>query len=305
MGGRFFEGETCPEFTCPDADFIETAPFTTPVRSTCGEGDDCAIASCASNATEEVTYRVTIPHDGLWAFDLCGSSFDTLLTVGTTECSDDLGCNDDACSTQSLLTLSLTAGDYYVAVEGYSTCGDYILDVYEDIPCDYTCPSNGFIEGEEICYDGYEDAYNVGCNADPAVFQYIDCDEVICGGSGTFILGTWNYRDTDWYEFTLDGGINQVEMTVCANFPWLAFIIEGPCPGTTLQQAEGDAYDEGTVAAVLQAGTYYLWVGPSIFGSGAPCDEAVYLATVSGLGGLHLRRLHRSGRSCRLGRIPA
>ena len=133
--GEWTADTTCWEWPCPHIDAV-IPPYTSPQRSTCGAGNDCPLASCQYNETEEHTYWVFIPHDGPWSFNTCltTSGFDTLLTVGTEPCSDDLGCNDDACGFQSEILVYLTAGYYYCAVEGYSTCGSYILDIHE-LPC--------------------------------------------------------------------------------------------------------------------------------------------------------------------------
>jgi len=118
-------------FVPPEVDFFETAPFTTPMQTTCGAGDDCNL-----RPTEEHLYQVTIPYAGTWAFDLCASTYDTYLFVGTAPCTGNLGHDDDSCGAQSYLELTLAAGDYYLAVEGYDACGDYVLSVYEspDLP---------------------------------------------------------------------------------------------------------------------------------------------------------------------------
>ena len=59
-------------------DHSVTAPIIVE-GSTCGAGDNCA-----GNPSEEHVYEVTIPSDGSWDFDLCNSSYDTYLLVGTT-----------------------------------------------------------------------------------------------------------------------------------------------------------------------------------------------------------------------------
>ncbi len=110
-------------------DFEVLAPFSTPVRSTCGAGNDCDLRS-----TEEHSYTVTLPNDGLWTFSLCGSSFDTYLFVGDDCCGSSVGFNDDSCGLQSEITANLSAGLYWVTVEGFSGCGDYILTV-DKTPC--------------------------------------------------------------------------------------------------------------------------------------------------------------------------
>jgi len=105
-------------------DFVVGAPYTSPVRSLCGAGNDCALRT-----TEDHEYQVVIPSAGSYTFDLCGSSFDTYLYIGTTLCSSNIGLNDDFCGLQSSITVSIAAGTYYVTVEGYSGCGNYVLNI--------------------------------------------------------------------------------------------------------------------------------------------------------------------------------
>ena len=107
------------------ADFVVNAPYNSGNVSTLGTGDDCNL-----RASEDHIYEVSIPTIGNWTFSLCGSSYDTWLTVGTTCCSDDLGSNDDLCGLQSEIELTgLQVGNYFVQVEGYLDAGDYVLDI--------------------------------------------------------------------------------------------------------------------------------------------------------------------------------
>jgi hypothetical protein len=128
--GQYFL-EIYPEGTGCVTDFVITAP-TGVSGDTCGAGNDCS-----NRSSEEHVYEVTIPTDGSWTFDLCNSSFDTYLVVGVAKPGrDDVGTDDDGCGTWgggSLLSADLSAGTYYVLVEGYYWgwgCGDYVLSIY-------------------------------------------------------------------------------------------------------------------------------------------------------------------------------
>jgi len=107
-------------------DFMVTAPYTSPTRSTCGAGNDCALRT-----TEDHSYQVLLPSAGDWTFSLCSSSYDTYLYLGTTPCSNNVGQNDDDCGFQSSITATLPAGTYHVTIEGWSfdPCGDYVLEI--------------------------------------------------------------------------------------------------------------------------------------------------------------------------------
>jgi hypothetical protein len=282
LGGRFYVNETCPDFDCPqcEVDFCVAAPYSSPTRNTCGEGNDCAL-----RASEEHEYEVAIPNDGTWTFSLCGSAFDTYLFVGTTICGQEVGYNDDYCGLQSQLTADVTAGLYYVTIEAYGStqCGDYVLNIWEEVPCSTECPPDGTIEGEPICYDDYEDTYNGGCNSTPFIFQPITCGETICGTSGTFYFGGNSYRDTDWFEIELQADTN-VTWTVCASFEALIFIIDGGSGNcvdyTILGQAINGPYLPATLSFDVGPGRYWFWVGPTVFGSGVPCGSE-YVGTLT------------------------
>ncbi len=105
-------------------DFTVGTPYTSPVRSTCGAGNDCGLRT-----TEDHEYAVTITTAGSYTFDLCGSSYDTYLYIGSSLCASDIGLNDDFCGLQSTVTATLAVGTYYVTVEGFSGCGNYVLNI--------------------------------------------------------------------------------------------------------------------------------------------------------------------------------
>ncbi|HVP10608.1 MAG TPA: hypothetical protein VMV94_05390, partial [Phycisphaerae bacterium] len=126
-GGEYKgDGSGCSPNPCLCADFFVNAPGSW-TGTTCGAGNDCGLRN-----TEEVIYAVTIPWDGTWIFDLCGSTFDTYMFVGTSCCGAELGYNDDYCNYQSQMTFTeLAAGTYYMDIEGYSGCGSYVFNVHE------------------------------------------------------------------------------------------------------------------------------------------------------------------------------
>jgi|GEM_PF-3879429 len=155
-------------------DFSVTAPYagpTAPMRTTCGAGDDCALKD-----TEDHTYEVAIPHDSDWTFSLCGSTFDTYMFLGTTLCGEEVGYNDDFCGVQSELTVTITAGTYYVDVEGYSDCGDYVLNVFDAL-----APPTGACCVASVCV-----ATNTESECDALTgdwYEGEDCATFVCPGS--------------------------------------------------------------------------------------------------------------------------
>ncbi len=83
-----------------------------------------------------IWYRYTAPCTGQATISLCGSSFDTMLAVYDggvcyPDQGDLLACNDDACDTQSEVTIDVVAGrKYLIEVGGYgSETGQGVLAI--------------------------------------------------------------------------------------------------------------------------------------------------------------------------------
>ncbi|MCD4653699.1 hypothetical protein K8T06_07155, partial [bacterium] len=57
---------------------------------------------------------------------------------------------------------------------------------------------------ESVCWDGYIDETNGGCDAQNPLFDTIQCGEVVCGTLGIYITENQKISDSDWYEFHLD-----------------------------------------------------------------------------------------------------
>lgn len=113
-------------------DFTLTAPGSG-ASDTCGAGNDCPL-----RPSEDQVWEVIIPTDGHWTFSLCGSAtdWDSFMYLGTVCCDADLGFDDDTCDApvglmSKIVMPSLTAGTYYVTIEGYNStyCGAYTLTV--------------------------------------------------------------------------------------------------------------------------------------------------------------------------------
>ena len=175
LAGEWFIDETCPEFQCPGPgpgpfpDFHVTAPYTSPLRDTCGSTDDCTLRT-----GEEHTYEVIIPYESVWNFNTClDSSWDTYIFLGTDWCTQDLGYNDDSCGLQSEIIVHLEPGTYHCDIEGYSGCGSYIFDVTDAGrgACCYgqsgatLCVNNHEFECDELGGDFYlgESCITFGC----------------------------------------------------------------------------------------------------------------------------------------------
>ncbi len=172
--------------------------------------------------------------------------------------------------------------------------------------CDPTC-TGGTAEGEPICSNGYQDAYNVGCNAlttNGEVFTPIALCEKVCGTYGTFeaaiacvdngdcpvpetcvagvCTGAWTpHRDTDWYKFTVPTDLGNpvfVEWCVTGEYPTLMGMIntfgQDNCPPNLTWAALGvNPACIGTCegSSFPQGTIWYGYVATSTISNVRPC----------------------------------
>ncbi|NUO18858.1 hypothetical protein HUU59_05365 [bacterium] len=197
------------------------------------------------------------------------------------EWTEGLSCATDPCVTGACCYSTGICADVtssYCAILGGTYEGDGTLCANTECvnPCELDCGAFDILEVAEFdtCNNDTIDA-NGGCNnVGPRLFQDIQCGDTICGRSFTYdnCVGL-DYRDTDWYEFTLTDTQN-VTWSVIAEFDGvLGFIIGGPCEALTILGQAGPAAGCGQVVTTtvlcLPPGTYWTWVGPTVFGAGA------------------------------------
>jgi hypothetical protein len=93
-------------------------------------------SSCGYNDKHAVWHSYTPQSNQTVTISLCGSAFDTTLTVFDPCGGIELACNNNYCGLQSELTIDLTAGQtYLIRVAGYDgQMGDYTLTIVET-PC--------------------------------------------------------------------------------------------------------------------------------------------------------------------------
>jgi hypothetical protein len=141
------------------------------------------------------------------------------------------------------------------------------------------CPGGevGVFEGEPICYEGYDDVYNSGCNAEPHNFSQLWPNEhiTVCGTSGVYWHTDSWYRDTDWYQILIDRW-NDIWFRCRGEFPFYIFLLDanqGGCDNPViLYQALGEPGVEAEIHAPgLEPGLYWLWVGPASWDPGIQC----------------------------------
>jgi hypothetical protein len=248
-------GNTCTYLN----DYYEACPFT-------GDG------------APDVVYKYTPTTSHNMTIDLCASAYDTKIIVYENVYTPGLpyACNDDA-NPPCVLTfrsyiecLPVTAGNtYYLVVDGYGAdCGDYDMTVTSSalcpppsVPCDPTCPEGvpTIQEGEPVCFDGYVDTYNAGCNSVPESFKNLPCDNLItvCGTAGDYA----GFRDTDWYQLNLPAPTT-ILATVCASFNSQLAIIDGNigCSSITLICGSTFASAGFTNSCVANVGPGLVWI---------------------------------------------
>jgi len=78
-------------------------------------------SSCGNGDTKSLWYDYTPQASGTVTVSLCGSSFDTTLSIFDSCGGNELACNDNSCGRQSEITLAMTVGvTYFIRVSGQS-----------------------------------------------------------------------------------------------------------------------------------------------------------------------------------------
>lgn len=198
--------------TMADAVVIPALPFTD-LGTTVGYADDYD-TSCPFSAAgaPDVVYRYASSGPIALTIDLCGSDFDTKLSV-LDAAGIAIACNDDhyldpPCGVYvSCLDNVLLAGGetVYIVVDGHGdAAGDYQLAVTEYVPCYVSPPADAQDENEPPLHDGYYDHHNFGCFSDYGRFTELAPAAGVArlyGRSGWFLCdpgGLERCRDADW-----------------------------------------------------------------------------------------------------------
>jgi hypothetical protein len=202
--------------------------------------------------------------DGTADVSICGLSGDDTVLAAVDQCGGtELACNDDNCAFQSEIFFPVTAGeDYFIRIAGFNGgIGAGQISIGLQQPCVLTPPGPGTPEGEDCGAD-----INGGCNSDPNIFGSITCGEVVEGTA----WADANFRDTDWYELTLDG-LHSVTVVGQAQFPLQLFIIDANCPATIIAAGAAGRCEMATVTATV-SGSCRIFAGNTGF-SGNPCGS--------------------------------
>ena len=216
----------------------------TVVGTTTGSTAD-SMATCAvSNESPGVWYKISGTDDVVTA-SLCGSSFDTKISVFEGSCGalNCVGGDDDFCDLQSEVEFSTTSGtDYYLLIHGFGEeTGNYILS----ITCGSLAPAND------------------SCHAADTLI----CGDTISGSTRFALFDSLNLCGSDitapdvWYLVQGTGDV--ISASLCqSSFDTKIVVLEGTCGNFTCVTIEDDNCGLQSRADWLSnAGTnYYLLV---------------------------------------------
>jgi len=257
---------------------ITTFPYTV-TGTTDGFNDDYDVVCPYESMSPDVVYSYVPAENQAVTIGLCNSEYDTKLFVFAADGVTVIACNEDACGDDGwksqISNLALVGGEtYYIVVDGYddTSYGNYELTLDTYVACDIDCSPTATAEDEVCAGDDYVDTYNGGCNSNPPVFSYISSGQTICGTASTYVIDGLNRRDTDWYLYTTEVP-QSITFSGVAEFPLQLLLVGdlGGCETFVPAYATATACEIASFTYEIGPGTWYLWVGPSVF-EGVPCD---------------------------------
>ncbi len=207
------------------------------------------------------------------------ASFDAVIEVFDACGGNSIACIDNSFAQGGIESQEITGLNfgqtYYIGVYDYSftppLTTTFDICVFDVPPPCVVCPSATALQENEVCGS---DA-NGGCNMTVPFYEPISCGDTICGTVWADVTPAFPFggRDTDWFVFTIASASN-VSFTVNSGFTRLVGFIDAAlgCPvNNFLAFADGTTEcDTTSVAANLQAGTYWAFVAPDVF-TGYPC----------------------------------
>ncbi|MDX2200342.1 MAG: hypothetical protein SF069_15385 [Phycisphaerae bacterium] len=225
-------------------------------------------ASCGLVLGADVWYRFIAPCNNTLTLDLCGSSFDTTLSVWTGSCGalSQVACNDDNTgqgncggADTSFLSVPVTAGTiYYIRIAGFSALnrGNYRLDVRMPLPANDACA----------------DALPV------TLGSVINGSNTCATADGQYSCANIFSRDL-WYSYTPTCD-HVLRLDTCSTtWDTVLAIYTGSCGALTQMQCNDDTpgcgNNRGSVIEIpVVAGTRYL-ISVAQFGAGAAAGNFV------------------------------
>ena len=238
--------------------------------TTVGAAPETIPPGCGSTVSPSLWYSI-VGDGSTFIIDLCGSGFDTNLSLYTGDCNG-LTClqyNDDFCGLQSSLTFNSVNGEvYYIQVHGFgSASGDFILN----IDC-YTESGNDPCSG----------ALPITCNQTIAGSTSSFNPDIIPGGCGFSVSGGV------WYSF--EGTGDMITASLCGSaYDTQISVFTGSCAGLNCINTNDDLCGlQSEVAFLSYAGTtYYILVHgvyeEGSFSLGLTCEP--YVASPQDCGG--------------------
>ena len=235
--------------TCATA---ATAPLGSTAFDTTLAIDEAIVPfNCAGGGGPDVWYSYTATSTDNVQIDLCGSSYDTALTVYSGSCAalNEIQCNDDSCGLQSQVTVNgVSVGDQFlIRVAGFAgSTGFGTLNITELTPppggSNDTCATAAAITpGNAIAFD-----------------TTVAIDEGLlfwnCAGGAADI----------WYSYTPTAGNSLTFETCGSSYDTALEVYEGSCNALNYVDCNDDScglQSAITVAAPVPGTTYFLRVG--------------------------------------------
>ena len=122
----------CQVYAAPPNDLCQNAIAISESIPYIGDSQNAtgtSASSCSFNDTADVWHSLVPSENGNYTISLCGSSFDTTLSIYDACDGVELACNDDMCGVSSEVVVDLTVGqNYLIRIAGYdNAAGEYIL----------------------------------------------------------------------------------------------------------------------------------------------------------------------------------
>jgi hypothetical protein len=215
-----------PGDNCANPRIVDGLPFCDCQSTASFANDYTPPAEClgpGGSSAPDVVYSFTPTDSITTSVSLCGSSFNTILSVwrGCPNAPESqlIACNDDSriCGTTSVIQgITFLAGvNYIIVVDGRgSASGQFALNIAAresgpgttpPIACSVTCPPGATHEGE-TWVPNVIDNFNGGFFGN-GTFTPIACGQTMCGTSSYTATGE---RDLDAYRLTLPSNLKAV-----------------------------------------------------------------------------------------------
>ena len=238
-----------------------------------GAGPGCNNVECCETVCCVDAFCCDVAWDGLCAAQaasLCGKPCDATCPAGAVLEGEDCG-SDTNGGCNSAAACSGASGNCCVANGGLG-CEDPACSASVCAADPFCCDTawDG-ICAAEACADP-----NCQCEEGASAYVDIECGDTVCGNH----WADGNFRDTDWYHFTVTECGTVATWSVNSEFPAAVFLLPGGCPPVLL--ATGTGTCPNVASAELFAGQYTAFVAPAAFNC-LPCGGELndYTATLT------------------------